>query len=341
MPETHNYSDKIEHFKSHILPASSLLIITHDYPDPDCLASAFGISHLVATYGISSSVITFGGFVGRAENRAMIQLCDIHTIPFMLVDLLEFDRRVLVDSFPAIGNISLPKSAPVDAVLDHHPHKQSQKASYFFDIREDLGATSTLVTKYLLEARCAIPPKLATALFYGIKTDTNDMARNANEEDLECYKILFDIMDHRLLSQIENPDREAEYYQILHRATDFMVTYGNVGHTHLSTVTTPDHIAEVADFLHPLEGLEWMICSAIFNNQVFFSIRSKKLEKAGAMAEKIANLMGGQGGGHYTMAAGRIPLNGKPKEETLDMFVKVFRDVLGVNNSIGEDLLHK
>ncbi len=76
-----DFNEKLEAFRSHIFPASTVLILTHDFPDPDCLASAFGISHLLSFWGIKSSVISFGGFVGRAENRAMIRFLNIRTVP--------------------------------------------------------------------------------------------------------------------------------------------------------------------------------------------------------------------------------------------------------------------
>ncbi len=114
------------------------------------------------------------------------------------------------------------------------------------------------------------------------------MRREVAPEDLECYKFLFDIMEHKLSSRIENPDRDIEFFKILHSATQSAVTYDTVGYTHLGNVTTPDYIAEMADLFHSLEKLEWMICSGIFKNQIFFSLRSKNSDSAGIYAEKIA-----------------------------------------------------
>ena len=172
---TNNFREKILSLKGHILPAKSALIVTHDYPDPDCLASAFGVAHLLNFWGVTSSIITFGGFVGRAENRAMIRVLNIPSIPFALTEIKDYDRIIMVDSFPNTGNVSLPANAIVNAVIDHHPHEPAPDATYFHDIRKNFGATSTIVTKYLIEAGCEITPKLATALFYGIKSDTGDM----------------------------------------------------------------------------------------------------------------------------------------------------------------------
>ncbi|NLP01660.1 MAG: phosphoesterase [Fibrobacter sp.] len=327
---TDDFQEKIESFREHILPSSSVLILTHDYPDPDCLASAFGVSTLLSFWGVKSSVISFGGFVGRAENRAMIRFLNIKTIPFVLTETSDFEKIILVDCFPGRGNVSLPTTTPVHAVIDHHPNNSLPGAHFFSDIRKEFGATSTIITKYLLHAGCQIDPKLATALFYGIKTDTGDMRREGSPVDLECYKFLFDIMDHQLLSRIENPDRDVEYFKILHRASEYAVTFDSVGYTHLGNVTTPDYVAEMADLFHSLEKLEWMVCSGIFKNQIFFSIRSKNSDKAGISAEKIASILHGSGGGHSRVAAGKVPLesdSGNIDIEKFELTIKVVLDI--------------
>jgi nanoRNase/pAp phosphatase (c-di-AMP/oligoRNAs hydrolase) len=340
-PKNHSgdFAEKIEELKNHIIPASSVLVLTHDYPDPDCLASAFGVSDLLSFWGIKSSIISFGGFVGRAENRAMIRFLNIKTVPFVLTEIEDFEKIILVDSFPGKGNVSLPISTPVDAVIDHHPNDPIPGSTYFFDIRKDFGATSTIITKYLLEAHCPITPKLATALFYGIKTDTGDMRREVSPDDLECYKYLFDIMDHRLLSRIENPDRDVEFFKIIHKAAESAVTYDTVGYTHLGVVSTPDYIAEMADLLHSLEKLEWMICSGLFKNQIFYSLRSKNDDSAGANAEKLAAILGGSGGGHSRVAAGRIPIEADNANKVLEKFEYTIKEVFGISGVPQENLL--
>ncbi|MBN1130080.1 MAG: DHH family phosphoesterase [Chitinispirillaceae bacterium] len=334
-----DFAEKLRKFKEHILPASSALIITHDYPDPDCLASAYGVSHLLTFWGVNSSVISFGGFVGRAENRAMIRVLNIPTVPFVLTEIKDYRRIILVDCFPGKGNVPLPSDSTIHAVIDHHPHQPPHDATYFHDIRKEFGATSTIITKYLIEARCPITPKLATALFYGIKTDTGDMRRENVAEDVECYRLLFDIMDHRLLSRIENPDRDEEFFRILHRAVESTTTSESFGYTYLGNVSTPDYVAEMADLFHTLERLEWMVCSGVFKNHIFFSIRSKMHDTAGVIAEQLATNLGGSGGGHARVAAGRIPVESETINKTVTAFEQNMRGLFGISTIPEEKLL--
>jgi nanoRNase/pAp phosphatase (c-di-AMP/oligoRNAs hydrolase) len=197
-------------------------------------------------------------------------------------------------------------------------------------VRHEIGATSTIVTEYLLAAGCPVPPKLATGLFYGIMTDTGDMGRDSSAEDLECYKILFDKMDHRLMSQIEHPDRDVEFFKVLFRAAQSMFIYETVGYVHLGQVISPDYVGEMVDLFNSLEKIEITICSGIFKKNIFFSIRSKIRDDAGACAEKIAKALKGGGGGHGKAGAGRIPFNVERGEEIIAEFISLFKDAFNI-----------
>jgi nanoRNase/pAp phosphatase (c-di-AMP/oligoRNAs hydrolase) len=339
MQERTSSREKIKSFRDYILPATSAIIITHDYPDPDCLASAFGVLHLLTFWGVKSAVISFGGFVGRAENRAMIRVLNIPTVPFVLTDIKDYDRIILVDCFPNKGNVPLPADVTIHAVIDHHPNQPPANTPYFHDIRKEFGATSTIITEYLVEAGCPITPKLATALFYGIKTDTGDMRRENVPEDVASYNRLFDVMDHSLLSSIENPDRDEEFFRILHRAVEATYTCDTFGYTYLGNVTTPDYVAEMADLFHSLERLEWMVCSGVFKNHIFFSIRSKTNDTAGVIAEQIAERLNGGGGGHARVAAGRIPVNSRTINKTVIEFEHIMKELFGISSVPVERLL--
>jgi nanoRNase/pAp phosphatase (c-di-AMP/oligoRNAs hydrolase) len=330
-----NLESRVAAFRQQVSGASSILILTHDYPDPDCIASAYGISHLLSFWGHANSIISFGGFVGRAENRAMIRFLNISTIPYVLLEIKDYDCIVLADCFPGRNNVSLPASIPVNAVLDHHPVDNAGNFPFFNEVRQDIGATATIVTEFLLYADCPIPPKLATGLFYGIMTDTGNMGRGSFAEDLECYKILFNGMDHSLLAQIEHPDRDIEFFKVLHRAAQSMVIFDSVGYVPLGRVTSPDYIGEMVDIFHGLEKIEFTICTGIFKKNIFFSIRSKTRNEAGAIAEAVAALLNGGGGGHGKAGAGRIPFQPHQGEKTLSAFVAVLKEALQLGSAEG------
>jgi nanoRNase/pAp phosphatase (c-di-AMP/oligoRNAs hydrolase) len=322
---------KLSDFKRRTENAKSILVLTHDYPDPDCIASAMGLSHLLAFWGHKNPIISFGGFVGRAENRAMIRFLNISIIPYVLLEIKDYDCIILVDCFPGRNNVSLPVKIEIHAVIDHHRIDDSGNNAFFNDIRQNMGATSTIVTQYLIQAECPISPTLACGLFYGIMTDTGSMGRESTPEDLACYKYLFDIMDHRLLARIENPDRDIEFFRVLHRAAESMIIFDNAGYLPLGQVSSPDYIGEMVDIFHCLEKIEFTICTGIFKKNIFFSIRSKKQDEAGLLAETIARALNGGGGGHGKAGAGRIPFQPEQENEMIDKFIKVIKEVFNIS----------
>ena len=336
--QKYRYHDSYQRFVDHIFPAQSVVIIPHDYPDPDALGAAAGLQYLLQQRGISRCDIAFAGFVGRAENRVMVETLNLRSKSLGDIDLSEYDKVIMVDTVPSNGNASLVSPEDVDAVLDHHAVtdfevKNTDKTLY--EVHHTLGATSTLVTYFLLAAKLGIPAEIATGLFYGIKTDTKNMGRNCFDADLFAFKYLFDLIDHQALSRIENPPREPEYLELLQRASAAMQISEDFGYTHLGTVSMPDFVPEMADVFHSLKQLEWMVASAFFNNQIIFSVRSKESQEAGLLTQKFTKILGGSGGGHPTVAAGRVPIaEGQSDVEALTIFVTTLKQVFGIGASI-------
>ena len=67
----------LEYFREHGQKLSPLLIVTHDYPDPDALATAYALYYL-AHYGFGlKAKIVYGGTIGRVENKAVVQFLKI------------------------------------------------------------------------------------------------------------------------------------------------------------------------------------------------------------------------------------------------------------------------
>src|SRR5438477_12228092 len=145
-----------------------LVILPHDNPDPDALASAAALKYMVAALARKEAQIVLGGIVGRAENRAMLTYLNITLVP---VGEVAFNRNpavVLVDTQPGRINNSLPEGIVPAAVIDQHPAYGDYPGVPLLDLRDQYGATSTIVTEYLRESKLVPEPKIATALFYGL-----------------------------------------------------------------------------------------------------------------------------------------------------------------------------
>src|SRR5262245_13775035 len=98
-----------------------ILVATHDNPDPDSLACALGLKTLFETELGRDTSIGFGGMVGRAENRALVEACHIPLLPLDDIRYADFASLALVDAQPDTGNNSIPPEVMLDLVVDHHP----------------------------------------------------------------------------------------------------------------------------------------------------------------------------------------------------------------------------
>ena len=150
----------------------SILILVHNNPDPDAIASAVALKFLLAEQLGIESHIAHGGIIGRAENKALVRCLGF---PLRQLSDLNLDKPLpvaYVDTQPDTGHHAAPAASVVTIVIDHHPLREATGAAKYVDVREDVGAVSTILTEYLQAAGLEPTPLLATALFYGIKTDT-------------------------------------------------------------------------------------------------------------------------------------------------------------------------
>jgi len=283
-----------------------ILILVHDNPDPDSLASAMALRHLFAVRLNREAVIAFSGMIGRSENLAMARLLQIPLTPFPIIELKMFQVVCLLDSQPETGNVSLPPGTRVDIVIDHHPMREASAACKWVDIRPEYGTTATIVYEYLKVQGVSLGTKLATALFYAIKSETQDLGREARRPDRDAYLTLFPLANKTLLNSITRPPLPKEYFIALHSALEHTTIYGKVLIAALKEVQFPELVAELADLLLRLEGVETVLSMGHYNSEMILSIRTASEEiNAGDLIHSLVAGMG-SAGGHGMMAGGKI-----------------------------------
>lgn len=283
-----------------------ILIVVHDNPDPDSLASAMALRHLFAVRLNREAVIAFSGMIGRSENLAMAKNLQIPLTPLPIIDLKSYQVVCLLDTQPGTGNNSLPPEIKVDIVIDHHPMRESSAACKWVDIRPEYGTTATIVYEYLKVQGVALGTKLATAIFYAIKSETQDLGREARRSDRDAYLALFPMTNKTLLNSITHPPLPREYFASLHSALEHATLYGNVLVAALKEVQFPELVSELADLLLRLEGMEVVLSMGHYNSEMILSIRTAH-EGINA-GELIRTLVAGMGmaGGHGMMAGGKV-----------------------------------
>jgi len=289
-----------------------LVILPHDNPDPDALAAAATLRYLVSELLEKEATIALGGIVGRAENRAMLTYLNIKLVPVHELSLNGGTQVALVDTQPRRPNNSLPDEIVPTVVIDHHPAYGAYHGVPYLDLRDEYGATSTILTEYLEEANVDVESKIATALFYGISAETQDLGREATAADVEASHFLYPHTNKRRLAKIENARVPREYFRIFRKAIERATLYDRVVVSMLGDVQYPDMVAEVADFMLRLDQVEWAAALGVYQRQLYCSIRTTDRDaNAGEILQRV--LGGKSAGGHDMIAGGRVPIGSDPR----------------------------
>jgi nanoRNase/pAp phosphatase (c-di-AMP/oligoRNAs hydrolase) len=294
---------RVQRLREHFAPAEHVLIMMQDDPDPDAIASALGLKMLLGRTKPAATIATFGT-ITRPENRAMARLLEIDVEQVKPRNLDDYDMLALVDTQPAFFEETLGE---VDLVIDHHPDETPVRAT-IRDVRPSYGATSTIITEYLRAADVKIRERLATALLYGIKTDTMHLERGATRADMEAFAYLHPLANRNLLRRIERPDLPDAALDVLARGLATRRLTGGVMFVHLGVVAYPELIAQFADFLLQVEGAEWSVVSGRVHGELHVSVRNVGwVRAAGDVVREAFGELGGAGG-HRSMAKAVVKL---------------------------------
>ncbi len=308
-------SSKLQKLAELLAGKAYLLITMQDTPDPDSLAGAVALRRLARSLANLQCSIACGGTVGRGENRALVKYLSLNLRCYDEIDYSKYDLVAMVDTQPGTGNNSLPEAVVPDIVIDHHPIRRPTRAVTFTDIRSSYGATATILVEYLIEAGITPDTPLATALLYGIRSDTQDLGREASRHDIEAIEFLYPFANKRMLGIIQRGKVPRVYYQMLADALRNARVQGPAVITELGDIDNPDMIAEVADLLLRDDETTWTMCTGYWNGKMLISIRTSEENN---VAEKVIKHMvarKGTGGGHLTYAGGQIPLTKGTKAE--------------------------
>jgi nanoRNase/pAp phosphatase (c-di-AMP/oligoRNAs hydrolase) len=280
------------------------VLITID-PDPDSIASALALKRLLWRK-VYSTTITLIRPIRRLNNLAMVRLLRLR-LPVMEdeKDMDEYDKYLLVDGQPHHNPIFSRFS--YTAIIDHHPLTDSVEAP-FVDIRPHYGSTSTIFTEYLKCASIKPSRTLATALIYGIKTDTRNFERNSLEEDVKAFRNLFPLANHNVLRKIEISDLALKDLKVFQKAIERKHVVRDRIFTHLEKVDNADILVVIADFLLKVHDISWSIVSGLFEDRLVIIVRNDGYRKDAGRSLKNAFDSIGSAGGHKAMGRAEIPV---------------------------------
>ncbi|MCM1467402.1 MAG: DHH family phosphoesterase [Alistipes sp.] len=299
------------------IKSEHVYIQTHNFPDPDAIASAYGMKVLLEQYGIDTT-ICYKGKIDRYSMMHLIEFLDTEVVNMdEIVYMQGNDEIILVDSQKGNANI-------VDLVgdeiicIDHHP--TYEKVEYrFCDIRPDVGACASIVAEYFKETGKEIDAKTATALLYGIKVDTANLSRGVSKLDLDMFYILYWKANHDIINKLGMSEIQFNDLAAYANAIQSIKVFDNISIAHTGENCPEPLIASISDFMLALSEID---CSIVYSNRedgIKLSVRSCDPKIDSGILTNTALKGIGSGGGHQTMAGGFVPY---PDDmDNMDLFI--------------------
>jgi nanoRNase/pAp phosphatase (c-di-AMP/oligoRNAs hydrolase) len=280
-------------------------LVQHD-PDPDAIASSLALRAALGLTPAASPIVTCGQ-VTRPENRRLLEELRITVRQISSRQLRALRPLVLVDVQPPYFGEALGEVA---AVIDHHPPTADFRARHR-DVRTSYGASATIAGEYALAAADgALTGDLATALLYGIITDTKSLSRPTSPADLEMFAFLFPRADHAALRRIQHPSYAPAAMRRFGRALERARVSDGLAYVHLGRLPAgQEHIvAQLAEFCLGMENAEVSAVSGVFGRRLVMSTRA--LRPDARLGDALRARFGayGSAGGHPVMAKAVIRL---------------------------------
>jgi nanoRNase/pAp phosphatase (c-di-AMP/oligoRNAs hydrolase) len=272
--------------------------------DPDALACALALKRLFWRKVKPVRIFRINR-IDRADNLAFVRLLDIRHRHIRALKKSEFSKWALVDSQPSHDE----RFAAInfDVIIDHHPRTAGLNAE-FIDIKEGYGAAATLMTEYVRAAKIKPSPRLATALFYAIKTDTDNFVRPTVDRDMIAFRYLYDYANINIIKKIESSEITQKMLFRFQKAMQRVQIFKQIAVVHMGVVQKPDTLVQIADFFLKIAEATWSIASGIYNHRLIVIFRNAGFRRnAGKIARELFGDVG-FAGGHKGSARAEILL---------------------------------
>ena len=294
---------RVQQYQRYFADAARVLILLHNDPDPDALASGLALRNLFRRTKTTAIIGAMQG-VTRPENLRMANMLDIQVERMTPASFGEFDRVATVDVQPHYFGGLLDR---VVLVIDHHPEQPGYSAA-FKDIRADYGSTSTILTEHLRAVDVSISERTATAMLYAIKSDTLFFARHTNRVDLDAFTFLYPLADAALIRKMEGAEITLERLEYVTRASRNGILRDQVFCAFIGEAPREDFIPYIADFFLQLEDAKWTIIAGIVGSSLIISVRNLGYSRnAGEFVKRWFSGIG-SAGGHRAMAKAVVPI---------------------------------
>ena len=303
---------------------------THNIPDPDAIGAAFGLKNLLKHFNIDST-ICYDGSIDKLSSSKMLEILNIemYADEDIADNMKKDDYIICVDSQKNAGNITDLIGNEI-ATIDHHPTTSvNAGVKYKYKDIRFFGSCCTIIAMYYMDLNITPSPDVATALLYGLRMDTLQFSRGVCSEDISVFAFLHPLTDSTKLKKLEMNNLDFSDLKAYGAAIENIRVFDYLGIVHIPFDCPDSMVAIVADFILSLIEIDIAVVYCSREDGIKFSIRSESdTVDAGWLVEEALRGIG-SGGGHPTMAGGRIfekniaALGEYPDSEITERFLRV------------------
>jgi len=292
-------------------------VLMHPGPDPDAMSCALGVESLAKRRG-TDATLYYTGQIRHHENRAFQTVLDAEFEQIEHAGEMTEEGIVLVDHNQPRG---FPGAETVDplAVVDHHPGDGTGRE--FTDVRPGTGACATILSEYFESlgrtpvdpdeadgADWGLPSRLATALLYGIQSDTNSLSSSCTPAEFDAASYLYSGVDEQKLDRIANPAMDAESLDVKARAILEREVRSAFAVSDVGRVSNVDAVPQAAEELRRLEGVNAVVVLAEKDGVIHLSGRSNddRVHMGNTLEAAVEAIPMSSAGGHARMGGGQV-----------------------------------
>lgn len=327
-----------------LLNGHRVFIQTHNFPDPDAIASAFGLQELLKRYGIKTTICYHGTDV-RSATASMITLLGIEMFSDRDIGMSAEDYIITVDAQKGNSNI-LDLAGNEVACIDHHPTFCEAESYRFMDVRI-VGSCATIIADYYRANGVEMPERVATALLYGLKMDTKDFTRSVTQMDIDVFSYLFRLADNKMIRHFQTNVLQYDELEAFADSMHSIEIYNGIAFVFLDFTCADAFVATVSDFILDLDAVVFVVVYSRRANGFKFSVRSEldELDSGDITSKALKDC--GSGGGHRTMAGGYadevklLEMSVDFRKTIQNLFLNVINQKRGQESVIAENNINR
>ena len=282
---------------------NQIVIQVHNNPDADAVGSGYAMYRYFQGKGKDVRLV-YGGEFPITKSNMLLMVSELQ-IPIEFVQELENPELLLtVDCQYGEGNVQRFEAQNV-AMIDHHnTGRQSDKMS---EIRSHLVSCATVCYALLRAAEYDVNAdmKVATALYYGLYMDSNQLSEISHPYDKDMSELL--LYDRTLMNRLKYSNLNMEDFETAGIA---ILRHNYIERYRTAIINSkacdPNILGLIGDLALQVDRIDVCIVYSEYPGGYKLSIRSCLPEVA---ANELADYMTeeiGDGGGHLDKAGGFI-----------------------------------